>query len=679
MRTFFNAVLATLCLAGCASRGEAPELLFAIEDGAIRNDFFRDGPVAAHVVLKSAAAPRLIVAFPAGNSGVGVWFAQQSETARWQAPQKIKAESQKLDDGGARRGVRFETTISASRLDVAKAILSNVRVLRDYGYTGKTPEIVNAAPKIGKSTVVWERRRIDGAAGYYLSIEALNGSVENTDRTSSPAFVAEGGEPLRFRVVALTGDTPLTGIPPSALLSNEAGSDERLRNSLAFLAYKEKLLAGSWQYNTYFGRDTLMSIALLGGALRPVAVEAGIGSVLDRLSENGEVAHEEDISEYALLRRRNEGSPESDDPILDYKMIDDDFMLAPVLASYLLDTPEGSARAGAFLSRSSPSGAVYRDLVRRNLDYVINMARPYGAKSRWSNLVRLRSDDPPVGEWRDSNAGLGGGMYPYDVNAALVPAALDASGRLAASGLLGDGEDLKALADEAQRLARTWGKSAPAHFLVSVDQRAAGKKFAATVARLSLAPKSAARAPAGGRIEFPALALDRNGAPIPIMHSDVGFVLLFGTPAEREIEAAAELILRPFPAGLTTPAGMVVANAALAPDAFAEKFGKDRYHGAVVWSWQQALMIAGLKKQLKREELSDSVKAKLSDALGILEASVKAGREHQSAELWTWSVEDGVIKRSPFGDSAVDETESNAAQLWSTTHLAGKPEPVTRH
>ena len=679
MRTLINAVLATLCLAGCVSRDGEPELQFAIEDGAIRNDFFRDGPVAAHVILKSAAAPRLVVAFPAGNSGVGVWFAQQSETARWQAPQKIEAESRKLKDGGVRRGVRFETAISTSRLDVSKAILSNVRVLRDYGYTGKTPEIVDVLPRIEGRRATWERRRLDGGAGYFLSIEAINGFVEKTGEASSFSFVADDGEALQLRVVAMTGDTPLTGIPQAALLSNEAGSDERLRNSLAFLAYEEKLLAGSWQYNTYFGRDTLMSIALLGDALRPIAVEAGIGGVLDRLSANGEVAHEEDISEFALLRRRKEGSPESDEPILDYKMIDDDFMLAPVLASYLLDTPEGGTRAGAFLSRSSPSGAVYRDLVRRNLDYVINMARPYGAKPRWSNLVRLRSDDPPVGEWRDSNAGLGGGMYPYDVNAALVPAALDASGRLAASGLLGDGEDLKALADEAQRLGGIWGKSAPAHFLVSVDQKAAGKKFAATAVRLSLAPNNAARAPAGGRIEFPALALDRNGAPIPIMHSDVGFVLLFGSPAEREIEAAAELILRPFPAGLTTPAGMVVANAALAPEALAEKFGKDRYHGAVIWSWQQALMIAGIKKQMTRGDISDPVKSRLIDALGILEDAVNAGRAHQSAELWTWSVENGAIKRSPFGDSAVDETESNAAQLWSTTHLAGKPEPVTKH
>ena len=667
MHAIVYAIYMTGCFAGCAPQTHKPELQFSIEEGSIRNDFFRDGPVAAHIVLKSAANPRLVVAFPAGNSGVGVWFAGQNAVAHWAAPERLRAADQKPGGGGIRRGVEFETKISASRLDISKVVLSNVRVLRDYGYTGKTPDVVEAPPSISKSKIVWERRRLDGAEGYYLSIEALNGAVTGAGETSSLAFVARDAKPLRLRVIALTGDAPLTGIPQSELLSETAGHDAQLRNALTFLSYKEKLLAGSWQYNTYFGRDTLMSIALLGSALRPAAIEAGIASVLDRLSEDGEVAHEEDISEYAVLRRRDAGSPGGDEPILDYKMIDDDFMLAPILAGYLLDTAEGGARANAFLSRLSPSGDAYRDLVMRNLSFVAKVARPYGEAQRWENLIRLRSDSPPVGEWRDSNAGLGGGVYPYDVNAALAPAALRASSRLAASGLLGDTREVANLAGESKRLAEIWAASAPGHFRISVDAKAAGKKFAAAITRLSLNSRYAPSL-SGGTVEFPALALDKNGSPIPVMHSDVGFSMLFGAPAERELDEAANLILRPFPEGLATPAGMVVANAALAPDALADMFGKDRYHGAVIWSWQQALMIAGMKKQIERGDISDSVREKLSGALRILENSVSAGR--QASELWTWHVENGDIGRAPFGDGASDETESNAAQLWSTTHLA---------
>ena len=67
------------------------------------------------------------------------------------------------------------------------------------------------------------------------------------------------------------------------------------RNTLRFLSYREKFLAGSWRFNTYFGRDTLMSLRLLMPALQPPAIEAGLNSVLARLADDGEVAHEEGI------------------------------------------------------------------------------------------------------------------------------------------------------------------------------------------------------------------------------------------------------------------------------------------------------------------------------------------------------------------------------------------------
>src|SRR3546814_1582219 len=78
------------------------------------------------------------------------------------------------------------------------------------------------------------------------------------------------------------------------------------------------------------------------GELRPEPIEAGLGAVLERLNSGGEVAHEEDIGEFALIGRPRHDARQ---PVLDYKMVDDDFMLAPVLTAYLLDTPEGRTRA----------------------------------------------------------------------------------------------------------------------------------------------------------------------------------------------------------------------------------------------------------------------------------------------------------------------------------------------
>ncbi len=42
----------------------------------------------------------------------------------------------------------------------------------------------------------------------------------------------------------------------------------------------------------------------------------------------------------------------------------------------------------------------------------------------------------------------------------------------------------------------------------------------------------------------------------------------------------------------------------------------------------------------------------------------------RGSELWSWSQADGVYRVEPFGQRQEDETESNAAQLWSTVWLA---------
>ena len=66
------------CLAACLMLvGAAPPAgveRYTRVEGLNLNSFVRQGPVAAHIVLRSGTTPRLIVAFPAGNSGVGLWF-----------------------------------------------------------------------------------------------------------------------------------------------------------------------------------------------------------------------------------------------------------------------------------------------------------------------------------------------------------------------------------------------------------------------------------------------------------------------------------------------------------------------------------------------------------------------------------------------------------------------------
>ncbi len=69
--------------------------------------------------------------------------------------------------------------------------------------------------------------------------------------------------------------------------------------SLSFLSYENKLLAGAWRFLTYFGRDSMIAMLLLGPVLSEGeggAIEAGIAAVLERINQtDGNVCHEETI------------------------------------------------------------------------------------------------------------------------------------------------------------------------------------------------------------------------------------------------------------------------------------------------------------------------------------------------------------------------------------------------
>ncbi|WP_447411805.1 hypothetical protein, partial [Clostridium perfringens] len=83
---------------------------------------------------------------------------------------------------------------------------------------------------------------------------------------------------------------------------------------------------------------------------RGPAIEAGLGAVLARLGPQGDVAHEEGIGEFAVVEHRKDGTG-GDGATLDYGMVDDDYMLAPVAAPYLLGD---RAAARRFLAQSIP-------------------------------------------------------------------------------------------------------------------------------------------------------------------------------------------------------------------------------------------------------------------------------------------------------------------------------------
>ena len=651
-------------LAGTAfAASPAPTLAFRIDEGSNLNAFLREGPVAAHLLLRSGTAPRILVAYPAGNSGVGLWFADTAKPTTWKligAPRPLHSPDSR---GRPLHGIEFDVETDASELRPSAAVLSSIRILRDFELQRQAPAEVRVKPGMTGATLVWARDRLDGAPGFRLAISAADGTSVAADR-----FSAAAGKPLRLHIQALTGETPLQ--PLDAPLSPAVRGDTRARNALTFLSYRDKFLAGSWRFDTYFGRDTLMSALLLAPVLEPPAIESAIASVLERLAPEGDVAHEEDIGEFAVLRNAREGRGRIATPIYDYGMVDDDFMLAPLAARWLLDDARGRARARQFLSAKSAGGEARGAALVRNLLWLTQRAATFTKQPRAPNLVGINSGRN-TGNWRDSEQGLGRGRFPYDVNAALVPAALAATARLLDAGTLDawltDAQNR--LLSTAADSAKTWSARAPQLFEVRIPANEARAAIAAYAAQVGVDSRPALDALGERPLRFHAVSLDASGTPVPILNSDEGFRLLLSDPPADALDLCLDAILLPFPAGLMTDIGVVVANPTQANAGLQQEFSRFAYHGTVVWSWQQALLAAGLERQLERPDLRVGARARLEQARTALWAAIDNTEALRTSELWSWSYTNGHYRAEPFGRPGADVDESNAAQLWSTVFL----------
>ena len=660
--------------------GTSPALQFSVDEGLIHNRFYRRGPVAAHMLVRSGSEPRVVVAFPAGTEGGGLWLESAEGGA---VTLTVDGPLEGIWAEGEPWGVSGVVTADTDRLRIRQLALGSVRILRGLETSGTYPAFLGdrltVQIDVRTRELVLRRTLLDGRT-LQMRIEALGDARVEVDgdgdvhHSSGGAIEFAGSAPLRLKVTTLTEARPLLPIPAQDILQADAEVDDRDLQALAFLAYEEKLLAGSWRFLTYFGRDTLLSVAMLMPAVQPEVTEAGLRSVLVRLDPRGDVAHEEDIGDFAAWRRLAEGADpavltpeELASPIHDYKMVDDDFLLAPVAAAYLLDDPAGRERAPAFLGEDC-GGRTCATALRRNLLRVLDLAEPFADEPRAGNLIALREGEP-TGEWRDSTVGLGGGRIPYNVNGVLVPAALRAAARLLVDPRSwGD----TANAARALELAEAWDGAADL-FAVEVPERVSRRRIKSRCRAAGLEP-GPALASLDGPVSFPALALDGKGRPLPVMHSDDGFDLLFGDPPEERLRGAAERITRPFPAGLRTDVGILVANASLAGDEeLRALFTPDHYHGEVVWSWQQALLAAGLRRQLARDDLTADVRAELERAQVDLWEVIEATAEQRRAELWSWRVEEGRIVAVPFGQGGTHLSESNAVQLWSTVYIGVRP------
>ena len=132
------------------------------------------------------------------------------------------------------------------------------------------------------------RYRLEFAGPHALEVRVSDGCLHISHKKPS-AHV-----PLRLSVRASTDFEPFTPMPLDelvndkgmALLRKDKHFAQAMRN-FEFLSFSEKYLAGSWNFLSYFGRDTLIALRIMWQVLSRRARQAGIQSVVNEISDDG--------------------------------------------------------------------------------------------------------------------------------------------------------------------------------------------------------------------------------------------------------------------------------------------------------------------------------------------------------------------------------------------------------
>ncbi|EXV06747.1 hypothetical protein X797_001469 [Metarhizium robertsii] len=737
--------LALLALATLASSASASASASAsscqprtqhLSDPPYENYFYSDCNVDAQAVVTSPLpdsnlsiiGPRLIVAFPAGNSGICTFFQPHKDKNGTLAVALVNSTlgaplgavtSQTNATKYPHVGVQGILSFNNSA-EVAVAILGSVRNIRDFteGPSLLSP-VIQDAVKVARyngTGVQLSRLWLDNVTTTTLTLVPWRN--DNASISISNKTVVFGAGFYHF---STTFNYPqLKQLEPRQILNNQsqglAQQDPAGQvSSLSFFSYTEKLLAGGWRFLTYFGRDSLISALLLQPVLSTgngSAMEAVIGAALERINRtDGSVCHEETIGDYATFVNM-QGNLSSTAAGFTYPMIDTDYYLPIVMDKYFQAQP---GRIQPLLAtRAGAVDADNRNLTWGQLAYIsaqkiMNMTAAFETNPSVANLIHLK-EGQVVGQWRDSTYGIANARIPFDVNCALAPAALYSISRLAGMhGVYPKTPATSGWASAAARRARVWEAETLRFFQYNTTLDTARARLADYAAKNTFykgptnADSLARYSSAGGLIVDYGIAVHSSAAPdvVPVSHTDTAFrhFLLNATGDDAQqtafINASANAILRPFPAGLTTPVGAVVANPALSgQDVLIANFTNAAYHGTVVWGWQLALMAKGFERQLARCGTpapagspgfcrDDAVLGALRAAYNRLWDVIEDNEGQLQSEVWSWTFgasgngTGGAYKLSPLGvlpppPGVGAGTESDVRQLWSLTFLAVK-------
>lgn len=278
-----------------------------------QNYFYSDCHAASQVVVTSpqpdsnltVIGPRLIVAWPAGNSGIATWFAP---TNGINGSLSIQLVNSSIGDplgpiynsstGNATVGISAQLEFNSSAT-LSLAILGSIRTIRDFteGPSLLQPEIQDAIKYSDiEGGIELSRLWLDNITATTLSFSSSNQTIEVNNKT----LIFESGV---YTINASFDYPQLTQLSANEVLNQQSvdliSQSPTQTTSLSFLSYTTKLTAGAWRFLTYFGRDSMISALLLQPVLSEGeggAIEAVIAAVLERLNmTDGSVCHEETI------------------------------------------------------------------------------------------------------------------------------------------------------------------------------------------------------------------------------------------------------------------------------------------------------------------------------------------------------------------------------------------------
>ncbi|MDO8730915.1 MAG: hypothetical protein Q7J69_07030 [Candidatus Omnitrophota bacterium] len=395
--------------------------------------------------------------------------------------------------------------------------------------------------------------------------------------------------------------------------------------------------------------------------------------------------------------------------VLKYGVPDVDMMLQQAVADYLARSDVSPSHKAEFLGHSGKEGPNLSAILK-NADWVMNTASSYllsqGKPKPWPQGLVGVPKEGDFGNWRDVGYGLGYGIYPSDVNAVLIPGAVRATRSVlqaTAQFMVGDGAKMESIlgTGEYPALKRLVDQLGPAIF-EDFDEAWEGvrRRFSFSLtpeeirSRLAqylqqVSPKerdwllaqplgsqvqighfmeSGGPVPAvlGPSMDYFPVSLDRAGQPVPVVASDGILDLLDpNLPEWRLIQILTPLLL-PFPVGLWTPAGFLVASPALSnQERLWREISRTAYGGSVIYGWQMEYFKQGLYRQLIRADLEGD--AQLAGLLySAFEAVYQATPAQMTGqELWSWEVDDKGFHPVGFGQLPGHNDESNPVQLWS--------------